>query len=205
MDTPKIHLLLGALLLMSFPSWAADLELSGYYEHTLQVDVSDDSDEQILDASKLRVDLFSGGGENELELRANVNFIVYHSDIFYDISPYMPEDIVQQLTDWDRTDVLQAGFPRERIYLDNAFLTWRKDFGKGHRQKTLRIRAGRQQLSWGKGYSYNPTDLFHVKNPIDPTYEKEGVNALRFDFRWGVGGELSLVTAPDNKFEDAGY
>ncbi len=205
MDRQRIVLLWVAVFFMAIPLWAADLELSGYYEHTLQVDVSDVSDEQIIDASKLRVDFFSGGGKSELEFRANVNFIVYHSDILYDVSPYLPENIVQQLTDWDRTDVLQAEFPRERIYLDNAFLTWRKDFGKGHRQKTLRLRAGRQQLSWGKGYSYNPTDLFHVKNPIDPTYEKEGVTALRLDLRWGVGGEFSLVTAPDDKFKDAGY
>ena len=86
MVTIKMIFSLIAVFLITIPLWAADLELSGYYEHTLQVDVSEVSDEQILDASKLRVDFFSGGGKDELELRANFNNNVYHSDILYDFS-----------------------------------------------------------------------------------------------------------------------
>jgi hypothetical protein len=96
-----------------------------------------------------------------------------------------------------------AGIPavyeieRTRTYLDNAFISW--DIG------SARIRAGKQQLSWGPAYSFNPTDLFHRKNILDPTYEKEGVTALRFDYTWGVGGRLATIVAPQDGLDATGY
>ncbi len=40
---------------------------------------------------------------------------------------------------------------------------------------------------------------------LDPTYEKEGVTALRFDYRWGIGGNLSLIAAPSDRLAESGY
>lgn len=165
--------------------------LGGYYEHTFQVDYTEDTSETLLDASKLRLDFSSGGDEGELEFRGNVNFIHFHSAIDRDIRPYLPESIASQLP--LTTFTLQ----QNRIYLDNAFLSWTGEH--------LRFRAGKQQLSWGSGYSINPTDLFHKKDPIDPTYEKEGVAALRLDYRWGIGSDISLIMAPDQTLESSGY
>jgi len=172
----------------------AQISLSGYYEHTLNVDYAKRTAEQLLDASKLRLDFRTEAGAG-LSFDGNLNFIVYHGAVERDISPFLPPSVVQELQ--------AAGIPltfrldQERYYLDNAFLTWEKE--------GLRFRAGKQQLSWGPGYSFNPTDLFHRKNILDPTYEKEGVTALRLDYRWGIGGNLSAIMAPGDDLDRSGY
>ncbi len=172
----------------------AQVDLGGYYEHTLQADYHPDVKETVMDASKLRVD-FSSGLAGGLLFTGNLNFIVYHGRVSRDIRPFLPPSV--------RAELEAEGIPatvtleRERHYVDNAFLTWEK----GH----VRLRAGKQQLSWGPAYAFNPTDLFHRKNQLDPTYEKEGVTALRLDATWGIGGDLTAVWAPGDRFAEAGY
>jgi hypothetical protein len=170
------------------------VDITGYLEHTLQIDYASPVKEQLIDASKLRLD-FTNSGIGGLEFRANINLIVNHGTIEYDLRGCLPEAVVAEME--------AAGIPpvfeldRERTYLDNAFLTW--ESGR------VRVRAGKQQLSWGPAYSFNPTDLFHRKNILDPTYEKEGVTALRFDYTWGVGGRLAAIAAPRDDLETTGY
>lgn len=184
-----------ALLLTVRPA-AGQPRLSGYYENTLQLDYDRDvATETLIDYSKLRLDISAGGGENEFEFRGNINFIHYHTEAAYDIESYLPDPVVEQLRLAGVST--QIPFETNRIYLDNAWLTW--DAGR------LRLRLGTQQLSWGPGYSLNPTDLFHRKNLVDPTYEKEGVAALRLDYRWGFGGQGSLIMAPGSTFQASGY
>ncbi len=184
------------LLALSWPtgSVAQEVDITGYVEHTFQIDYTSGVEEQLIDASKLRID-FSNSTIDGLEFRANINLIANHGKIEYDLSGYLPEAVV--------ADLLAAGVPasyeidRTRTYLDNAFISW--DIGRA------RIRAGKQQLSWGPAYSFNPTDLFHRKNILDPTYEKEGVTALRFDYTWGVGGRLATIIAPRDDVGATGY
>jgi hypothetical protein len=147
-----------------------------------------------MDASKVRLD-FSSGIPGGLSFNGNMNYIVYHGQISRDIRPFLPPSVRAVFNQWGIP--AEITLPRERLYLDNAYLTLEK--GK------VRFRAGKQQLAWGPAYSFNPTDLFHRKNMLDPTYEKEGVTALRFDYRWGIGGDLSLITAPGDRLSEAGY
>ncbi len=186
---------LPAGLLTSFrPAYGQELGIAGYYEHTLQVDYQKEMKELLMDASKLRLDFSSGNGEG-LSFNGNLNFIVYHSAVRRDISPYLPPSVSEAL---DQAGVPAVFYlPGERFYLDNAYLSWQLG--------NVRLRAGKQQLSWGPAYSFNPTDLFHRKNQFDPTYEKEGVTALRLDYRWGFGGQLALIAAPGDNFADTGY
>ncbi len=183
------------IIIASISAPAQAIDLSGYYENTLMPEYSDRAEDHLLDASKLRLDFSTGGGDDNLEFRGNVNFIAYHSDIILDVTPYLPESIADSLH--EREIPAEIRLDRSRIFLDNAYLTWR--IGQ------LRLRAGRQQLSWGPAYSFNPTDLFHKKDLFDPTYEKEGVTALRLDYRWGIGGQVALVTVPGVKLDQAGY
>ena len=173
---------------------AQEVDITGYVEHTLQIDYTSAAKEQLIDASKLRLD-FANASIGGLEFRANINMIVNHGTIEYDLNGYLPDAVL--------ADLARAGVPavfemeRERTYLDNAFISW--DIG------SARIRAGKQQLSWGPAYSFNPTDLFHRKNILDPTYEKEGVTALRFDYTWGVGGRVAAIAAPRDDLATTGY
>ena len=186
-----VFFLLIGLLITLRPAYGQEVEITGYYEHTLQVDYHKETKELIMDASKLRIDFDSGAGGG-LSFTGNVNFIVYHSAMSRDISPYLPPSVRAELGE---TAVYHL--PGERTYLDNAYLSWQLD--------GVRLRAGKQQLSWGPAYSFNPTDLFHRKNQLDPTYEKEGVTALRFDYRWGLAGEFVLIAAPGENLSETGY
>ncbi len=61
----------------------------------------------------------------------------------------------------------------------------------------ISLRLGKQKLSWGTGYAWNPTDLFNVvKDPLKPTAETEGVNAIRLEAPVGPAN-ISVVTAPE--------
>ncbi|MCK4303011.1 MAG: hypothetical protein KAY24_02095 [Candidatus Eisenbacteria sp.] len=173
----------------------AEIELGGYYENTLQIGYSQDSDETIVDASKLQLDIHAGESDGEWAFRGDVNFIEYHTGATYNVDLLLPDDVAEQM----RTKGIPAvvAFERRGVYLDNAFFTWNHG--------DVRLRAGKQQLNWGSGYSINPTDLFHRKMMIDPGYEKEGVAALRLDYRWGLGGQLALITAPSEDFASTGY
>ena len=97
--------------------------------------------------------------------------------------------LIDRIEELDRTFVFSAPSPRlledayfdsltfeleDRFYVDNAYIRispWRFD-----------ITVGKQQLPWGTGYAWNPTDLFNSKNIFDPTYEKEGVTAVKIAF-----------------------
>ncbi len=196
---PKACVSKGTVLLVAAPLLVAsvsaqEIELSGYYENTFQVDYTSETKGQFLDASKVR---FEWGGMllPDLEFAGNVNLILSVGETERRLSPYLPDAVGQQLEALGMPDTFSLD--EARLFLDNAYLTW--DNGD------VRLRAGKQQLSWGSGYSFNPTDLFHRKNLLDPTYEKEGVVAFRTDYRWGTGGELSLIGATDERFDHPGY
>ncbi|NQU05329.1 MAG: hypothetical protein HQ568_04485 [Calditrichaeota bacterium] len=184
-----------SLYILLLPVYVMAVDISGYYENTLLPEYSDRTDEGILDASKLRLDFRTGGSGNELEFKGNINVIAYHTDVNLDITPYLPEIVADTLA--DRGIPVTMILEKNRIFLDNAYLTWRSG--------SFRIRAGIQQLTWGPGYSFNPTDLFHQKNLLDPTYEKEGVTALRLDYHWGIGGEITGIYAPNGRLEESGF
>ncbi len=184
----------GVLLATVVELEAQRVQLSGYYEHTIQMDYTSETGEQLINASKVRLDLSSAplGG---LGFTGNVNLIVYYGATDRDFRPYLPDAIARELE--ERGVPVEITLDRSRYFLDNAYLFW--DTG------SFRVRAGLQQLSWGPAYSFNPTDLFHRKNLLDPTYEKEGVGALRVDYRWGIGGELTAVATPAPRLEEMGY
>ena len=146
-------------LLSGQPAAGQIVELTGYYENTLQADYTSETKVQLLDASKVRLD-FDGFIADGLDVTGNVNFILSLGAIDRHLGPYLPSSVMDELE--------AAGVPgtfsldRARLYVDNLFVTWTPG--------AMRIRAGKQQLSWGPGYSFNPTDLFHRKNLVDPTY-----------------------------------
>jgi hypothetical protein len=72
---------------------------------------------------------------------------------------------------------------RDTLLVDNAFLEF-------HYQR-FDLTVGRQQISPGLGYAWNPADIFNQKDPMDPTYEQTGVDALRLDV--SLPGDLALM------------
>jgi hypothetical protein len=66
------------------------------------------------------------------------------------------------------------------------------------------IRVGKQRLSWGSGFAWNPTDRVEPpRNPFNPTLEQEGANAVRFDLRPSSWATVTVVAAErDNTLRD---
>ncbi len=59
---------------------------------------------------------------------------------------------------------------------------------------------GKQLIAWGAGYAFNPTDVWNMKNPMDPEAPKKGTNALRAEVPLGAAAGLSLVASTGSDF-----
>jgi hypothetical protein len=44
---------------------------------------------------------------------------------------------------------------------------------------------GKQQIAWGTGYAFNPTDTWNIKDPLNPNGAKIGVLAANLNFFFG--------------------
>ena len=133
------------------------IELGGYYENSLLPQFAEHAEANVQDVSKLRLD-FNMRRSGALEFSGDLIFIAYHRAFAYDLRPFLPTAVIDTLDRWQFP--AEMAIPESRIFLDNSLITWRVG--------CMRLRRGRQQLSWGSGYSYNPTDLFHRKDRVEP-------------------------------------
>jgi hypothetical protein len=83
-------------------------------------------------------------------------------------------------------------FPTDMFMLDRALIKLYLPFAD--------IYVGRQPITWGTGYAFNPTDLFNLKNPADAEAPKLGVNAIRAEIPLGDLAGISLVASPGRDF-----
>jgi hypothetical protein len=60
---------------------------------------------------------------------------------------------------------------------------------------------GKQQISLGTGYAWNPTDVFNIKDLLDPTYEQPGHTALRLDLPLGLRYTVTAIYAPEENWQ----
>ena len=74
----------------------------------------------------------------------------------------------------------------DTTYLDNMFI----EIG----QPSFELILGKQQISPGVGYAWNPTDIFNLKDLFDPTYEQTGVKALSLNMSIGSNSSLTAIT-----------
>ena len=197
------------LLLLWLGPWltamAGDVEVSGYFEPQytgLQVR----GQFYNLASNKLRVDLASDISD-QVSFGANFDYITFHGKTSWNILDFLPESIAEQIPRFQRKfftfnfgDMVQAMGPvysprPDRIFLDNAFM--RLSF------KRLDLTVGRQQISLGTGYTWNPTDLFNTKSVLDPTYEQPGHNAIRADVALSNRFNLVCLFAPGEQWKDS--
>ena len=168
------------------------VELFGYFESTLLGSELDSRYFQ-LTTNKLRVDLKSDLSEN-LSFAANFDYITYHGQTRWNILDYLSRDIQSQVPE-DQRGLFTTTF-NDRTFLDNAYFKLSL--------KSIDITAGKQQISLGSGYVWNPTDIFNIKDPVDPTYEQPGHNAIRVDLPLGTRNNLSVLYSPEANWEQSG-
>ena len=124
---------------------------------------------------------------------ANFDYITYHGKTEWNVLEFLSPDI---------TSTVPPGMERfytlsfsNRTFLDNAY--FRIAF------PILDLTVGKQQVSLGTGYAWNPTDVFNKKDLLDPTYEQPGHNALRLDFPLGATSAFTALYSPEGSWNDS--
>jgi len=178
------------------------LQWGGYYENQLMIgrlprNVSspDKSDWKVTDTNKLRLDIKVKPGKRFM-LDADLVLKTYHGQVSYSLRDLLPEKFETELTLWEASDPSSVRWTLDdEFYLDNAFMTISLDW--------FRLRVGRQQIRFGSGWFWNPTDLFTVKDLLDPAYEKRGLTAVKMQFFFGQESQLDLYYFIENGFEES--
>ncbi|MCF7807083.1 MAG: hypothetical protein K9M49_00490 [Candidatus Marinimicrobia bacterium] len=114
--------------------------------------------------NKLRLDVEARPNDHVL-IGANVNFEKYWGKTTWNVYDFIPGY-------QDLGAVMNIAL-NDTILLDNMYMRLRFPFAD--------LTVGRQQLSPGVGYAWNPTDIFNTKSLMDPSYEQTGVPAIRVE------------------------
>jgi len=113
---------------------------------------------------------------------------------FY-VSPLMAQEEVE-LFGYFESQIMGAKIPfSDRNFLDNAYI--RLTF------ENLDLTVGKQQISLGTGYVWNPMDVFNIKDVLDPTYEQPGHNAVRIDVPLGSIYTLTALYSPEDTWRNS--
>ncbi len=178
---------IGLLCSLVGPLPAQDkVEIFGYYEPQFLGTRLQGSFYQTF-TNKLRLDLRSDLSAH-ISFAGNVNFITYHGKTEWNVLDFLSDGIVSTIPP-EMLGFYVLSFEHE-IVLDNAWV--KLSF------KPLDIIVGRQQISMGTGYVWNPTDVFNHKDVLDPTYEQPGHTALRVDVPLFSTTTLTALYAPES-------
>jgi len=188
MQIKRVWMLSLLIVLLVNRGYTQEIELFGYIEPQLTVQSDEFSRE--LFSTKFRLDIQGTYGEN-IFYAGNVNLIEYRGDQTWNILNYLPDSL--QRTVAPDTEEFYALTFEDDIELDNAFVKLMFD--------NTDLLIGKQQISLGTGYVWNPTDVFNRKDLVDPTYEQPGHDSIRLDYVFSNRFEGSIIYAPDDDYE----
>jgi len=166
---------------------AKELELFGYLEPQVMT-VRQEGEWLQLSSNRLRVETRSDLND-QVSFGANVIFLTYHGQRDWNFLDYLPSHLADQIPKGERA-LFQFAY-QDSLFLDNAFLKVRFN--------AFDLTVGKQQLSFGTGYAWNPTNLFNVKSLTDPTYEQPGHNAVRADISLTERSSLTALLQIEDK------
>ena len=167
------------------------VDIYGYFETQIMGTQLDEKVYQLF-SNKLRLDLRSDISD-KATFAANVNFITYHGKTEWYILDFLPENVTGSVPE-ELYPVFKLTFEDE-IFLDNAYLKLRF--------KLFDLTVGKQQISTGTGYVWNPTDVFNIKDLFDPTYEQPGHNAAMLEIPIGLDYTLTALYSPESDWESS--
>ena len=154
----------------------AKSELHGYVEDSFNLEYRRAAEEAFpLNIFRTRLTL-SGKPHKHVDYGISIVGTLNSGDTRIQVAPYFPDDLQAQLV----PAMPEIGMPgaadllvyelEDQLYLHEAFVTLRTDY--------IKIRAGRHKYYSGTGFAFNPTDLLNIKNPLDPTYELDGLDGI---------------------------
>ncbi|NOR53859.1 MAG: hypothetical protein GQ536_07215, partial [Candidatus Aminicenantes bacterium] len=145
------------------------VDIFGYFESQIMGAVTKNDFLQLY-SNKLRLDIKSNPSDN-ITFAANFDYITFHGKTRWNILDFLSSDVTSEVTPgMEAFYVLPFS---NRTFLDNAYI--KLSF------KHCDLTVGKQQISLGTGNIWNPTDVFNIKDLLDPTYEQPGYNAVRLD------------------------
>lgn len=187
----RISVLILLILCLSPISAQEKVELFGYFE-TQIMGTRINSHFYQLYTNKLRVDLKSSLSDN-ITFAANFDFITYHGKTEWNILDFLAPSVTSTVPPGLKSFyVLKFS---DRKFLDNAYIKLAI--------KCFDLTFGKQQISLGTGYVWNPTDVFNIKDVLDPTYEQPGHNAMRLDVTLGSLYTLTALYSPEDSWGDS--
>ena len=142
--------------------------------------------------NKLRLD-FEAYPSDDIQIGANVNLQRYSGKTTWNLLDFLPMSVWEpvfhshHLPDSLWTDEFPYPLP-DTMYIDNMYARLQFPWAD--------LTLGKQQLSFGTGYAWNPTDIFNVKSLLDPSYEQTGVTAIRLEVPTSARGSVNLVYQP---------
>ena len=147
--------------------------------------------------NKLRLDLDTSPSDN-IRISANIIYKQYygHTDLnFLDFlsSEYRPVVPNSDLSGWDTLAWIPYTLS-DSMFIDNMFIEFH--------HKLFDLTLGKQQISPGVGYAWNPTDIFNLKDLMDPTYENTGISAVTLSIPLGYRITLSGILQPENSWDE---
>ncbi|MBA7526323.1 hypothetical protein ES705_18484 [subsurface metagenome] len=186
-----MKLILYLILLLSLLTVNAEskFEIFGYYEPQY-TGVCFDTDYYHVLTNKLRIDMKIDYSD-DLSFGANFNFLLYGGKTRWNLLDYIP-DRVSRTVDNQDSIFYEVDYEND-VILDNVYLRGSIKYAD--------ITIGRQQISLGTGYAWNPTDIFNIKEMSDTTYEQPGHNAVRLDIPLADRSDAIMIYQTDNDFE----
>ncbi|MBN2008909.1 hypothetical protein JW960_06150 [candidate division KSB1 bacterium] len=175
---------------------AQSVDIFGYVEPQLMVARVNGTTYQ-LNSNKLRLDL-EAKPSDRVTIGANINFLTYHGKTQWSIPDFLPRQIQAEIPDFKVLGMSIDPYVlpyNDRQYLDNTYV--KLNLGPAD------LTVGKQQLSFGTGYVWNPTDVYNQKDVLDPTYEQPGHNALRLDIPLSNRTTFTTVYSP-NQWDESG-
>lgn len=180
----------------SSPGLTLPFEFRGYVENTTTVEYLKESEEEILlHAGRSRVNL-SGSPNQWFDFGIGLVGTINKGAIDVSLTGYMPDDVQNALLPGVE-QVFRYTSQEEELFLQEAFGTLYLDH--------LHLRVGRHKFYTGTGYAYNPIDLFNVKDPLDPTYETDGQDALLLTLQLPWQSEIQGMIRVDDHVDTTEY
>lgn len=180
------------LCLVTVTGVFAQVDIYGYFEPQY-TGIYLDKEYYQFHYNKLRVDLKSTAVEH-VEFGADAIHLLYFGATTWNVLDFLPDRITSSIPP-EMHPAFQFSY-QDTFFLDNVYA--RLSLNR------LALTVGKQQISLGTGYFSNPTDVFNLKDALDPTYEQPGHNAIRIDFMLRNRLNLMALYTPENDWETSG-
>ena len=181
----------------SLPQASAFLfDFRGYIENTTNIEYVKEPEQTILlNAGRARLNL-SGKPDPAFDVGLGLVGTLNSGETELSLANYLPDSLQEQILP-EAESLFWYEIGEEELYLQEAF----GSFYSEH----FRLRIGRHKFYSGTGYAYNPIDLFNTKDPLDPSYETDGIDALLLSLELPHQTELQGVLRFGDDFENTDY